>query len=154
MYLASTEVRSCHVKGHGGRGGAGGVSRGFQTVGEATGVADGGEGVGPGVVLEASLRQTDSGHGAGGRENGQGWPGGTPRGPGSGCRLASRWAGTQWLEPPTGGWEEGINRRRRSASEAASLFLQNVSNSKAVRKNRARRDADCSWIPFPGFPIC
>ena len=52
-------------------GGAGGVSRGVQTVGEATRVADGGGGVGPGVVVEASLRQTDSGHGAGGRESGQ-----------------------------------------------------------------------------------
>ena len=38
------------VKGHGGRGGAGGVSRGFQTVGEATRVADDGGGVGPGVL--------------------------------------------------------------------------------------------------------
>ena len=54
-----------------GRGGAGGVSRGFQTVDEATRVADGGGGIGHGVVVEASLRQTDSGHGAGGRESGQ-----------------------------------------------------------------------------------
>ena len=54
-----------------GRGGAGGVSRGFQTVGEATRVPDGGGGIGHGVVVEASLRQTDSGHGAGSRESGQ-----------------------------------------------------------------------------------
>ena len=33
-------------------------------------MADGGGGVGPGVVVEASLRQTDWGHGAGGREDG------------------------------------------------------------------------------------
>ena len=142
------------MKGHGGRGGAGGVSRGFQTVGEATRVADGGGGVGPGVVVEASLRQTDSGHGAGGRESGQ--AGQTVphvvQDPGVAWRHA-RQEPSGWSHPQAGGRRE-LTDEGVPLQKAASLFLQNVSNSKAVRKNGARRDADCSWIPFPGFPIC
>ena len=134
----------------GGGGGAGGVSRGFQAVDEATRVADGGGGVGPGFVVEASLRQTDSGHGAGGRESGQ--AGQTVPHVVQDPGVAWRHAGQEpsgWSHPQAGG-EEGTDRRRRSASEAAN----NVSNSKAVRKNGSRRDPDSSWIPFPGFPIC
>ena len=86
-----------------------------------------------GVVVEASLRQTDSGHGAGGRESGQ--AGQTVPHVVQDPGVAWRHAGQEpsgWSHPQAGG-------RRELTDEG---------------KNRARRDPDCSWIPFPGFPVC